>query len=57
MQIMGLISRFMRDDSGQATVEWSILAVCMALIAISMVAAVAPAIKDMYTKMLDQLGY
>ncbi len=51
-----VMRRFARDDSGQATIEWTILAVAMGLIAIGIVTMVAPAIKNVITRMLAQLG-
>ena len=50
------VRRFVRDDSGQTTIEWTILAVSMAIIAMWIVAAVGPKIKDIISGMLDQLG-
>ena len=50
------VRRFVRDDSGQTTIEWTILAVGMGIIAIGIVAAVGPKIKDIISDMLAQLG-
>jgi Flp pilus assembly pilin Flp len=53
---MKLWHRFYRDDSGQSTIEFAILALSMAMIAMSLVVSVGSKIKDIYTTMLNQLG-
>ncbi len=54
--MISLMRRFVQDDSGQATIEWVILAVSMAIIAIWIVSTVGPRIQDIINRMLDQLG-
>jgi Flp pilus assembly pilin Flp len=54
--MFSLCRRFIRDDSGQSTIEFAILALSMAMIAMSLVVSVGTKIKDIYTTMLSQLG-
>ena len=44
-----------RDERGQATIEWTILALAMALIAMWIVISVAPVIREQVLEILDQL--
>ena len=50
------LRRFWGDEGGQATLEWTILALSMAIIAMWIVITVGPRIRDMVLEMLDQLG-
>ena len=54
--MLTLFRRFYRDDSGQSSIEFAILALSMAMIAMSLVVSVGSKIKDIYTAMLGQLG-
>lgn len=50
-----VMRRFWQDDSGQATVEWTILAISMAIIAMGIVALIGPAIYRKVEEMLREL--
>ena len=53
---MDSMRRFWQDESGQATLEWTILAISMGIIGMWIVMTVGPRIKEMVLDMLDQLG-
>ena len=53
--MISLVRRFVQDERGQATIEWTILALSMAVIAMWIVYMVGNEIKDFISAMLEDL--
>jgi pilus assembly protein Flp/PilA len=51
----GLLSRFLRNDSGSTAIEYALIASGVSIVIVGAVAAIGSSVKNLYTSVADAL--